>query len=198
MQSVGVTLSLESSGHELMIPWSREDWDTIEKLRSFLPGAVEMILDETDLDEGVSLSLDDLSKAIDQIDEYLKDKHKLFTITYMFKCDDFFVGDQRIIGTFSTGGRSGFQLPGDETHWYSIWAGLDRCEMEKMARGPDGRGEIVESRDLRGVKEIQTSNCGVIRFRTRRTGTTLRKRLSRIRTFLLTLPADGEVTRIWC
>lgn len=79
--------------------------------------------------------------------------------------------------------------------WYAIWAGLNECRLDKMAVRPDGTGEVVERRDLRGATELMTANCGRVRIRKRKAKTQLRKRLAEVRAFLESVPG-GEVTKV--
>jgi hypothetical protein len=123
----------------------------------------------------------------------------LLPYTYEFMTEYMVVGDQRIeFDEFSTGGQSRFRLPGDEEHWYSLWAGLDECRLNKMAVQPHGMGRVVEQRDLRGESELQTANHGRVQIRKRRTKTSLRKGLAMIRKYLASLPEGAEVTKIVC
>jgi hypothetical protein len=167
-------------------------------LKSHLPDAIATTADGSDLGEAVTVPLDALREAINQIESLVRDRPALLPYTYEFKCESFVVHGQRIETTFTTGHMSGLRLPGDEENWYSIRAGLDECRLDKMARQPDGTVRVVEQRDLRTEQELQTSNFGPIRIRKRRAKSSLRSGLAKIRAFLADLPEGAVITRVVC
>ena len=167
---MGLDLNYSCGDREFSIRLGKADWDTFDRLRGPLPEAVRDLVDVRQLGEETVLPLLRLRAALDQIDNYVRDHSDLLPYTYEFKCDYIPVGppeEGKIweMDHFSSGGQSGFRLPGDELHCYCIWAGFDECRLEKMAIGPDGRGKIVEVRDIRGESEIQTANCGLVQIR---------------------------------
>ena len=128
---------------------------------------------------------------MEQIDALLGQRPELLPYTYQFKSEylEVGVGEKPIISEagFDAGGQSGFRMPGDEDHWYVIWAGLNVLRLDKVAVQPDGTGKVVEQRDLRGEKELMTTNFGRVQFRKRRAKSSLRKGLQEMRAFLATV-----------
>ena len=196
---MGLDLLYKCDISEFAIRFSMADWATLEQLETHLPEEVATMVDVPDFGEAVCVPLRTLSAAIEKIDRFLRDQPSLLPYTYVFKCEYISVGEERIvIDQFSSGGQSGFRLPGDDEHWYAIWAGLDECRLEKIAAQPDGTGQVVEERDLRSERELQTANSGLVQIRRRRAKTSLRKGLARIRAFLASLPDEAEITKILC
>jgi hypothetical protein len=85
---------------------------------------------------------------------------------------------------FGTGGMSGIRLSCDTDGAYSIRAGLNECRLDKLAVGPDGRPYYELERDLRGERELLTSNLGRIAIRRTRAKADLVKALPQIQRFL--------------
>jgi hypothetical protein len=165
-------------------------------LKSHLPEAIATLVHIPALGEEATVPIGALGEAVQWIDDLLRDRPELLPHTYQFRCENFVIGGQRIESTFSTGGMSGFHLPGDEENWYSIKAGLDECRLDKMARQPDGTVRVVEQRDLRDVRELQTSDWGPIHIRKRRAKSSLRGVLARIREYLAGLLEGAEITKV--
>ncbi len=195
---MGLDLIYKCDDRSLVIRFSTADWQTIDQLKSHLPDAIATIADESDLGQEATVPLSALRDAIDRIESLLRDRPELLPYTYEFKCESFVVNGQRIETNFSTGGMSGLRLPGDEENWYSIQAGLDECRLDKMALQSDGTVRVVEQRDLRDEREVQTSNLGPIRIRKRRTKSSLRRGFAEIREFLADLQEGAAIMRVVC
>jgi hypothetical protein len=186
---MGLDLLYLCGDREFSIRFSIADWETIEELRCHVPDAVAVMVDVPNLGEEVTVPLDALRQAVEEIDSLLRDRPELLPYTYQFKCEYIRVGPaehhQYIRkDRFDTGGLSGFRLPGDDEHRYAIFAGLNKLELTKMAVQPDGTGKIVEVRDIRGLRELQTADHGLMQFRRRRAKSSLRRGLGEIREFL--------------
>jgi hypothetical protein len=197
---MGIDLIYRCSDREFSIRFSLADWDMIARLSSHLPEAVQIMSGVPELGAEAIIPLGQLRAAANEIDDFLRDRADLLPYTYEFKCEYIPVGPPEACqywecDRFGTGGQGGFRLPGDELHFYCLWAGLNECRLEKMAVGADGRGKVVEVRDMRGEREFQTANCGRVQIRKRRAKWSLRKGLAEIRKFLSTV--DGpEVIKI--
>jgi hypothetical protein len=194
---MGLDLIYKAGGRDFSIRFSRADWQTISQLKKHLSAEVSACFDAEEFGEPVLVPLATLRESVDQIDTFLAEHPELLPFMYQFKSEYMQIGDRRIVrdDRFGTGGQSGFRLPGDEDHFYCIWAGLNELRLEKMALAPNGTGKVVEERDLRGEKELMTSNSGRVQFRKRRAKTSLRKALQEIREFLAEL-TDPKVTKI--
>lgn len=85
-----------------------------------------------------------------------------------------------------SGGIGGIRINGE---LYGLDAGLGRCDLQKVAP----TGGILEVRDARDLKEIQTDNMGTIKIKRRKRKTSLIQVLSEMETFLSSLPADETI-----
>jgi hypothetical protein len=191
---MGLDLTYDANGATFTHRFSQADWATIEALRAHLPKEVEVCFDVQEPGEAVRIKTAALKESAAAIDRFLADNAHLLPATYQFKLERFPVPGVPV-GGFDTGGISGLRLPGDQDHFYWIQAGLNECVLKKMAVGLDGRGVIVEERDLRGESELLTESAGKVQFRRRAAKTTLRRALREIAAF-----ADGvaamEMTKI--
>jgi hypothetical protein len=200
--NMGLDMVYRCVDRKFSIRFSRADWDTLSRVGKHLPDAVGVLFDVPDFGVKVPVPLTQLRAALDAIDDFLRDRGDILPYTYEFKCEYIPVGlpedgNRWAPEEFSTGGQSGFRLPGDNEHFYALWAGLDECRLQKMATGTDGKGYTVEVRDMRGVEEFQTANCGRVKIRRRREKSDLREGLAEIRAFLTSV--DGpEVIKMLC
>jgi hypothetical protein len=194
---MALDLTYKTNGKVFCIRFSMADWETIEQVKNHLPDAVSACFGVRAFGESVAIPLETLRASVEQIDALLGQHPELLPYTYQFKSEFMEVGEQRVVlgDRFDTGGQSGFRLPGDEDHWYAIWAGLNKLRLDKMARQQDGSGKTIESRDLRGEKELVTANAGRVQFRRRRAKTSLRKGLQEMRAFLADV-IGPDVTKI--
>lgn len=196
---MGVIFLLKANGSEFETALPREDYQTLELLRPHLPGSVSVMIDETERSGEESILLEDMLGAVVLINAFLRDNPEFLPFTYEFKCQEVNFGGVVAGGIFSTGGVGGIRLPGDEENAYAIWAGLDKCEMWKSPIRSDGKRDLVERQDIRGLNELQTTSLhGVIEFRRLKSGANLLALLSEARAFLETLPEGSVVTRILC
>jgi hypothetical protein len=193
---MGLDLVYKCGNLDLPTRFSMADWRTIDQLRSHLPDAIATLVDVPALGEEATVPLGALRDAAERVDDLLRDRPELLPHTYQFRCENFVVAGQPIESTFSTGGFSGFHLPGDDENWYGIKARLDECRLDKMARQPDGTVRVVEQRDLRDERELETSDCGPIKIRKRRAKSSLRSGLAEIREYLKSLPEGAEITKV--
>jgi hypothetical protein len=184
---MALDLTYKANGKVFCIRFSMADWETIEQIKSHLPNAVSACFGVRAFGESVTIPLETLRASVEQIDALLGQHPELLPYTYQFKFECMEGGEQPVglSDRFDTGGQSGFRLPGDEDHWYAIWAGLNKLRLDKMGRQPDGSGKTIESRDLRGEKELITADAGRFQFRKRRAKTSLRKGLQEMRAFLV-------------
>jgi hypothetical protein len=195
---MGLDLIYRCNGEEFIHRFSMSDWDTLDAVRQICPEAVAKMADVPELGAEVCVPLSDLNSAIEQIDGLLRDQPDLLPYTYQTAHEMSFNDGQTVRFGFSTGGIGGIRLPGDEDHWYFIRAGLNECRLEKMGMQPDGTVRVVEERDLRGERELQTANFGRIQIRRRRAKSTLRKGVAEIRGFLAKQPEGAEVSKVVC
>jgi hypothetical protein len=59
-------------------------------------------------------------------------------------------------------------MPGDESSYYSLRAGLGVCKLERCGIGKDGTGFLIEVIDCRDRTTLATENCGVIAIKRRK------------------------------
>jgi hypothetical protein len=191
---VGLDLTYRTEGASFGHRFSHADWAAIEALRAHLPADVAVCFDTPDFGAPVRIKTVALKQSTLALDRFLGDNAQLLPATYQFKLERFPVPGVPA-GDFDTGGISGLQLPGDPDHFYRLSAGLNECVLKKMGCGSDGRGVIVEERDLRGCTELPTENAGIIQIRRRAAKTTLRRALRDIAAFAERV-SSPELTKI--
>ena len=171
---------------------SRADWQLIESLREHLPNEMDALFSVASLGDVVRIHTATMLSAADSVTAFVESNKDALPYTYQFKEE--IPPDPQMTPGFSTGGMSGIRLPGDTEHYFCIWAGLNECRLEKSAIGSDGRGFKVDEQDLRGQKELLTTNMGKITIRRTRAKTELIKELAKIQRFLHDVSAP-EVTK---
>ena len=191
---MGLDLTYDADGATFTHRFSHADWDTIEALRAHLPEQVGVCFDVPELGESVQIKTAVLKQPALDIDRFLADNAQLLPATYQFKLERFPVPGVPA-GGFDTGGISGLRLPNDPDHFYWIQAGLNELRLKKMAVGPDGKGVIVEDRDMRNETELLTESAGKVQFRRRAAKTTLRRALREIAAFADSVRSD-ELTKV--
>jgi hypothetical protein len=190
---MGLDLKYDAGGATFTHRFSHADWDAIEALRAHLPEQVRVCFDVPELGEPVRVKTAVLKHAASDIDHFLADNAELLPATYEFKLERFPVPGVSA-GEFGTGGISGLRLPNDPDHFYWIQAGLNELRLKKMAVGPDGKGVIVDDRDMRNETELLTESAGKVQFRRRAAKTTLRLAVQEIAAFANRVLSD-ELTK---
>lgn len=191
---MGLDFTYDADGAGFTHRFSHADWDTIEALRAHLPEQVGICFDVPELGESVRIKTAALKQSAVEIDHFLADNAQILPATYQFKLERFPVPGVPA-GGFDTGGISGLRLPNDPDHYYGIRAGLNKLQLRKMAVGPDGKGVIVEERDMRNETELLTESAGKVQFRRRAAKTTLRRALRDIAAFADRVVSE-EVTKV--
>lgn len=197
---MGIDLIFRGDGHESSTRFSMAELDMLSLLEPLLPGPVAKVFGGARSEMGVEeeFAVNDLLEDIDRIDDFLSNRPDLLPETYTYKPEYLLSRDGSrypIDQDFVTGSMSGLELPGDPAHRYSMHAGVGSCSLTKIAIGPDGRGKVVERRDLRGEPYIETITCGRIEICKRTDHAGLLWELARIREFLASL-AGSTVTRM--
>ncbi len=195
---MGIDLILRCDDRDFCTRPSMAEWDIMARLREFIPDPVDVLVGGAETEMGVDedVPVVEFLEAIDRVDGFLADQSHLLPATYVFKSEYMLLKGNRfpLHDEFDTGGMSGIELPNDPEHRYAIWAGVEECQLTKVAIDSDGRGRIVERRDLRNEKELETKTCGLIQIRKRNDHAGLRRLLAELREFLE--PSSGEmVTR---
>lgn len=131
----------------------------------------------------VVINADALRKAVLELASFLDQHSDMLPRTYEHKVERI-DGVENMHFGFSTGGMSGIRLPGDSEHVYVIHSGLNKCTLQKIGINNEGRGYIIETRDVRKVKKIETANMGMLSIRSRRAKSELRRALKDIVEFL--------------
>lgn len=179
---MGLDLTYDADGTAFTHRFSHADWDTIDAMRAHLPNEIDICFEVPELGTPVRIKAADLRESARMIDRYLSENVNLLPATYQFKLERFPVPGVPT-GGFDTGGISALRLPDDPHHFYTLWSGLNKCKLDKIAMGADGTGKIVEERDLRGETVLITENAGKVTLRRRAAKTTLRLALREIVAF---------------
>jgi hypothetical protein len=118
-------------------------------LRSFKNRAG--VLARTDLVDAVG----EVVRALEQDGEAL---------SYMYS----YTVKQGPLASTGSGAVSGIRMPGDDSSYYSLRAGLGVCKLERRGTDEDGSGLVIEVIDCRDRTELATENCGVITIKRRK------------------------------
>jgi hypothetical protein len=192
-EHMGLDLTYEADKATFTHRFTQADWAAIEALRAHLPQEIDTCFDVVEFGAPIRIRRLALRDAASTIDRFLADSSHLLPATYQFKLERFQVPGVPV-GGFSTGGMAGLRLPNDPDHFYSIHAGLNELVLRKMAVGADGKGVIVEERDMRNESELITESAGKIQFRRRVAKSTLRRVLREIAAFAEAVVSE-EVTK---
>jgi hypothetical protein len=190
---MGLDLTYDADGAAFTHRFSHADWDSIESLQAHLSDQIGICFGISELGQSVRIKTAVLKQSALEIDRFLADNTHLLPATHQFKLERFPVSGVPS-GGFVTGGISGLRLPDDIDHVYWIDAGLNRLVMTKVAVGFDGKGIIVEARDMRNEIELITADAGRVQFRRRAVKTTLRRALRKIAAFADRIGSE-EVTK---
>ena len=161
---------------------SHADWELIQSLRGHLPDEIEALFVVPSVGGPVRVPTPTLRSALDAVMAFIAGNKDVLPYTYQFKVET--PPDPRMTPGFGTGGMSGIRLPGDADRSYTLRAGLNECRLEKLAVDPDGRPYYELERDLRGERELPTSNLGKIAIRRTRAKADLVRALPKIQQFL--------------
>jgi len=85
-------------------------------------------------------------------------------LSYMYS----FTVKEGPLASTGSGAVSGIRIPGDESSYYSLRAGLGVCKLERCGTDEDGRGFVIEVIDCRDRTKLATENCGVIAIKRRK------------------------------
>jgi hypothetical protein len=85
-------------------------------------------------------------------------------LSYMYN----FTVKEGPLASTGSGAVSGIRMPGDESNYYSLRAGLGVCNLERCGIGEDGSGFLIEVIDCRDRTRLATENCGVIAIKRRK------------------------------
>lgn len=190
---MGLDLTFDANGATFNHRFSHSDWDKIEALRPQLPEQVALCFDVQELGDAVRIKTVAPKQSALDIDRFLADNAQLLPATYEFKLERFPVSGVPA-GGFDTGGISGLRVPNEPNHRYWIEAGLNKLLVTKVAISADGKGIIVEERDMRTETELVTEDAVKVQFRRRAVKTTLRQALREIAPFADRV-ASEEVTK---
>ena len=158
---------------------SRADWELLNTLRAFAPSEVALLCDVPDLGATVEVVGADLLRACEILLRVMEANAKVMPHTYQFSREPH-------IKMFSTGGTSGLRFPGDHKYFYFLHAGFNECILQRWGV-KRGLGVMLETRDIRDLSELVTSNMGTIRIRKTRAKTDLKRMLVELKAFLSVL-----------
>jgi hypothetical protein len=190
---MGLDLTYKSDGALFTRKFAPSEWTEIEALRPHLPNEIDVCFYVQELGEPVRIRTAALTESIMTIDRFLAKNAQLLPATYEYKLER--IQDGTPMRGFNGGGFTGLRLSNDPDHVYWINTGLNECTLTKIKKGPDGKGVIVEKRDLRGESELLTESHGKVQFRRRAAKTTLRLALREIAAFTARVNST-ELTKI--
>ena len=179
---MGLDLMYSSGQAGRSIRFTDAEWVYIDRLRAVAPTPINTLFSVADFARAVQVSAEELIAAVDALVQLLRDRPDLQPTTYQWRAE-FLPGSSAPDGKWSSGAMSGLRLPGDPDYFYMLRVGPDRCELEKMKVGADGRGVFSGREDLRGRAYVQTETLGRVDLRERSSGAGLRKKLVELREF---------------
>jgi hypothetical protein len=165
-----------SGDAEYSVRFTDAEWACIERYRTVAPDSIDTLFNTDAFGQPVPVLADELAEATAALLGLLKERPDLQPMAYQMRNERLPNSDQPD-RTWQGGAVSGLRLPVDPDHFYMIRVGANTCQLTKVAVGPDGRGIILGTEDLRGQTQIQTETVGRVDFRARPAGAGLRKRL---------------------
>jgi hypothetical protein len=183
---MGMDLTFRAGKRSFSRRISRADWELLKTLRTFASSEVALLCDVPDMDTTLYVVRAELLTACAHLLRVIQENTKSLPHTYQFSREPH-------IKMFSTGGKSGLQFPGDDKYFYSVQAGFNECTLERWGV-KRGLGVMLETRDIRDLSELVTSNMGTIRIRKTRAKTDVKRMLVDLVVFLNELDAQ-EITK---
>lgn len=193
---MALDMTYTSGEHAQSIRLTDVEWECINRLIEVDRTAVGTLFHVRDFGEPIQADRQELIIATDSILALLRTRKDLMPTTYEMRVE-FYSKELGPDGHWCGGGRGGLRIAGDTEHAYSLWVGAEKCEIEKIGIGPDGRGVVVGREDLRDRGHIDTENCGRIDFRRKVGGSGLKKKLTALREFLVGL-SEKQVSKTLC
>ena len=127
----------------------------------------------------------DLLQAATEFHANLEQQHHLLPYHYSYQ-----IGDGRLFGRGS--GSSGSFHINRKVHWIQGGAGV--CYLQQVEIGPDGRGRVVDTIDIRSQKRVETDDLGPITIYRRKLHITLYQTVPLLVSFLR--ESKDEVIRV--
>jgi hypothetical protein len=193
---MGLDLVYSCGQVERSVRFTDAEWTCIDRLRAVAQAPIDTLFNVPDFGQPVAVVAEELVEAAGAVLQLLRDRPDLQPATYQMRMEHF-PNSAQPDGEWQGGAVSGLRLPGDADHFYFIRVGPDRCELEKMAVGPDGRGVIVGREDMRGRDHVQTETVGRVDLRRRPSGASLRKKLAELQAFFAGL-VGRQVSKVLC
>ena len=184
---MGLDYVCRSASKEFVWKLGAVDSDLLSLLAAARPKQGEVVLGVPDFGEPKKVKRDKLRRAVADLQEELLERDH-FPVEYQcfVPAEPFCYEEPR-----STPGLGGIRMPGDETGFYSLEAGLGVC---KLRRRPleTSPGEPIQwaEIDIRDRSELVTANLGVIKLFRKKKRTRLKALFTDLIAFLDQL--DGE------
>jgi hypothetical protein len=86
------------------------------------------------------------------------------TLSYMYS----FTVKGGPLASMGSGTVSGIRMPGDDSSYYVLKAGLGVCNLERRGTDANGSGFVIDVIDCRDRITLTTENCGDIRIKRRK------------------------------
>ncbi|MEM0913494.1 MAG: hypothetical protein AAGK09_02680 [Planctomycetota bacterium] len=179
---MGLDLCYRAGDRQVAVKFSMADWEVMVQLSLDRPDLMKEILGTEELGEAVEIDRLLLLRHVVELLELIEADPSILPVRYQFQARMLELGGLLI--KYGARGLGGIRMEGDSEHAYGIMCGVNKLELTKFRVNPDGSGDEVEKRDLRGESELQTDNYGLIKFRTKRTSSRLREGLEELRAFL--------------
>ena len=147
---MALTLTILADGHDLAF--------TIPPELAELVGTVDTSKAANDwaLGDEIRCDIKDVLAELDRMKTTLKDES---TTCYNYKVGMHFMGE--LPYEESSGGSNGFKIGGVPA---GIYSGFEQCDLTFYKVLDDGTTTVLEERDVRDQKEIQTDDWGVLKI----------------------------------
>jgi hypothetical protein len=186
---MGLDLSFQTADEELSIRLSNTDWQIFGMLGKGYRMEVDAIAGVDDFGEPRIVGRLDLLHAVEVMLGRMESETDLIPYVYGHT-----IREGLAAGVSGTGTIGGIRIGGDGFS-YALIGGLGRCILEKWGAGPDGKGILIEKRDIRQEKSIKSDNYGTIEITRKKKSTSLKKALVELKEFL-TRHQEETVTKI--
>jgi hypothetical protein len=178
-----------ASNDQLELRLSQADWDLLNIIGKSFPNELEIISGVEDFGDERKEKRLKLLEAVETILARLDSDSARLPYVY-----EHAIVEGSYAGVSGSGMVSGILINGDG-FVYAIEGGLGRCNLIKQGVGPDGWGIDLETKDIRGLKTLQTDNLGEIKLTRKKKATRLKETLTQMKDFLLR-NTDEIITKI--
>ena len=181
-----ITLRCGSAEHDVTL--STLDKRIIDLLQATISGSslaiVRSVFTSSHRSRAKSIARVELMRTLEELLEAIGRERERWSYVYSTEVKS------GPLASSGTGGMSGIRMPGDTAHFYSLSAGVGKCDLTKWAIDNNGQGIVAETIDCRDETSLLTGNTGEIKIKRRKIELTLPVELQRLQSKLIEFPCD--------